>query len=134
MGISETCIRRPVLTTLITASMIVFGIFAYRLLAVAALPTVDYPTIAITATLPGGGKIDLGAPGVLRSGSLAAEIEMRDQTLPQAQRQLDDLAAGVLAASLEARPRDICRPPGVVLAPAGLLADATLAADSCRAA
>ena len=32
---------------------------------------------------------------MLRSGSLAAEIEMRDQTLPQAQRQLDDLAAGM---------------------------------------
>lgn len=53
----------------------------------------------ITATLPGGGKIDLGEPGVLRSGSLAAEFELRDQTLPQAQRQLDDLAAG-LASSL----------------------------------
>ena len=53
----------------------------------------------ITATLPGGGKIDLGESGVLRSGSLAAEFELRDQTLPQAQRQLDDLAAG-LASSL----------------------------------
>ncbi len=53
----------------------------------------------ITATLPGGGQIDLGEPGVLRSGSLAAEFELRDQTLPQAQRQLDDLAAG-LATSL----------------------------------
>ena len=49
----------------------------------------------ITATLPGGGKIDLGEPGVLRSGSLAAQLELRDQTLPQAQRQLDDLAAGL---------------------------------------
>ena len=35
---------------------------------------------------------------MLRSGSLAAEIEMRDQTLPQAQRQLDDLAAGLSTA------------------------------------
>lgn len=52
----------------------------------------------ITATLAGGGKIDLGAPGVLRSGSLAAEFELRDQTLPQAQRQLDDLAAGLATA------------------------------------
>ncbi|WP_267359834.1 MULTISPECIES: flagellar hook-associated protein FlgK [unclassified Methylobacterium] len=52
----------------------------------------------ITATLPGGGQIDLGAPGVLRSGSLAANIELRDQTLPQAQRQLDDLAAGLATA------------------------------------
>ena len=52
----------------------------------------------ITATLPGGGTVDLGEPGVLRSGSLAAEFELRDQTLPQAQRQLDDLAAGLATA------------------------------------
>ena len=52
----------------------------------------------ITATLPGGGKIDLGEPGILRSGSLAAEFELRDQILPQAQRQLDDLAAGLSTA------------------------------------
>ena len=43
MNISETCIRRPVLTTLMTASLIVFGAFAYRLLPVAALPAVDFP-------------------------------------------------------------------------------------------
>ena len=54
MQISEACIRRPVMTTLITASLIVFGVFAYRLLSVAALPAVDFPTIQITATLPGG--------------------------------------------------------------------------------
>src|SRR5499433_687959 len=53
MNISETCIRRPVLTTLMTASLIVFGIFAYRLLPVAALPAVDFPTIQITAQFPG---------------------------------------------------------------------------------
>ena len=53
MSISESCIRRPVMTTLITASLIVFGLFAYRLLAVSALPAVDFPTISITATLPG---------------------------------------------------------------------------------
>lgn len=52
----------------------------------------------ITATLPGGGKIDLGAPGAIRSGSLAAGIELRDQVLPQAQRQLDDLAGGLASA------------------------------------
>lgn len=53
----------------------------------------------ITVNTPGGAKIDLGAPGALRSGTLAAEFELRDVTLPQAQRQLDDLAAG-LATSL----------------------------------
>ncbi|GAN52377.1 flagellar hook-associated protein FlgK [Methylobacterium radiotolerans] len=52
----------------------------------------------ITATLPGGGIIDLSEPNVLRSGSLAAQLELRDQILPQAQRQLDDLAAGLASA------------------------------------
>src|SRR5438309_2118561 len=53
MGLSELCIRRPVLTTLVTATFLVFGAFAYRLLPVAALPAVDFPTISVTATLPG---------------------------------------------------------------------------------
>src|ERR671923_294478 len=53
MNLSELCIRRPVLTTLVTATFIVFGAFAYRLLPVAALPAVDFPTIQVTATLPG---------------------------------------------------------------------------------
>lgn len=52
----------------------------------------------ITATTPGGARIDLGAPGALRSGSLSAQLELRDKTLPQAQRQLDDLAAGLASA------------------------------------
>lgn len=52
----------------------------------------------ITATTPGGARIDLGAPGALRSGSLAAQLELRDKTLPQAQRQFDDLAAGLSSA------------------------------------
>ncbi|MFD0935811.1 flagellar hook-associated protein FlgK, partial [Methylobacterium trifolii] len=56
----------------------------------------------ITATTPGGGRIDLGEPGVLRSGTIAAEFELRDTILPQAQRQLDDLASG-LATSLTDR-------------------------------
>lgn len=52
----------------------------------------------ITATTPGGGRIDLGEPGVLRSGSIAAGLDLRDATLPQVQRQLDDLAAGLAGA------------------------------------
>ncbi len=74
MSISETCIRRPVLTTLLTASMIVFGAFAYRLLPVAALPSVDYPTIQITATLPGASPETMAA-------SVAAPIERQLSTI-----------------------------------------------------
>src|SRR6185312_12157387 len=46
MTLSEICIRRPVMTTLITATIIAFGIFGFRLLPVSALPKVDFPTIA----------------------------------------------------------------------------------------
>jgi HAE1 family hydrophobic/amphiphilic exporter-1 len=74
MNISEACIRRPVMTTLITASLIVFGAFAYRLLAVSALPAVDFPTIAITATLPGASPETMAA-------SVAAPIERQLSTI-----------------------------------------------------
>lgn len=49
----------------------------------------------ITATTPGGARIDLIATGALRSGSLAAAVTARDDTLVQAQRQIDELAAGL---------------------------------------
>src|ERR1700756_4088488 len=74
MNLSETCIRRPVMTTLITASFIVFGIFPYRLLPVAALPAVDFPTINITATLPGASADTMAA-------SVAAPIERQLATI-----------------------------------------------------
>ena len=61
MGISETCIRRPVFTSLVTMTIIVFGIFAYRFLPVAALPSVDFPTINITATLSGASPETMAA-------------------------------------------------------------------------
>src|SRR5215210_7519311 len=61
MTLSELCIRRPVMTTLLTASIIAFGVFGYRLLPVSALPKVDFPTIAITATLPGASADTMAA-------------------------------------------------------------------------
>ena len=74
MNISEACIRRPVMTTLITASLIVFGIFGYRLLSVAALPKVDFPTIEVTATLPGASPETMAA-------SVAGPIERQFSTI-----------------------------------------------------
>src|SRR5258705_474938 len=49
----ELYIKRPVLTTLLMAAILIFGIMAYRLLPVSDLPNVDYPTIQVQATLPG---------------------------------------------------------------------------------
>src|SRR5437016_10218262 len=74
MNLSEVCIRRPVFTTLVTATFIVFGIFAYRLLPVAALPTVDFPTINVTATLPGASAENMAV-------AVAAPIERQMSTI-----------------------------------------------------
>src|SRR5437764_15216593 len=53
MKVAETSILRPISTTLIMAAILVFGIFAYRLLPVSDLPNVDFPTIQVNANLPG---------------------------------------------------------------------------------
>src|ERR1043166_7722220 len=75
MGLSELCIRRPVLTTLVTASIIAFGVFGFRPLSVSALPKVDFPTIAVTATLPGASADTMAA-------SVAGIIERQLSTVP----------------------------------------------------
>jgi hydrophobic/amphiphilic exporter-1 (mainly G- bacteria), HAE1 family len=53
MNLPELCIRRPVMTTLLSAALCVFGVMAYRLLPVSDLPNVDFPTIVVSALLPG---------------------------------------------------------------------------------
>jgi len=53
MNIPELCIRRPVMTTLVMTALLVFGIVAYPQLPVNELPNVDFPTISISASLPG---------------------------------------------------------------------------------
>jgi multidrug efflux pump len=53
MNISALFIKRPVATTLLTAGMVLAGMLAVRLLPVAPLPQVDYPTISVSASLPG---------------------------------------------------------------------------------
>jgi HAE1 family hydrophobic/amphiphilic exporter-1 len=53
MNISETFIRRPVMTTLVMIAILLFGAMAYRQLPVSDLPNVDFPTIQVNAGLPG---------------------------------------------------------------------------------
>src|SRR5438067_7863413 len=54
MSISSPFIQRPVATTLLTIAITLAGGIAYTLLPVAALPQVDFPTINVQASLPGG--------------------------------------------------------------------------------
>jgi HAE1 family hydrophobic/amphiphilic exporter-1 len=53
MNISEIFIRRPIATALIMAAILFFGIFGYLFLPVSDLPNVDFPTISVSAALPG---------------------------------------------------------------------------------
>src|SRR4029077_12973247 len=53
MNLTTVFIKRPVMTTLVMIGILVFGIVAYRQLAVSDLPNVDFPTITVSATLPG---------------------------------------------------------------------------------
>src|SRR5690349_9639169 len=53
MNIAELFIKRPIMTSLVMASILVFGLSAYRLLPVNDLPNVDFPTIQVSASLPG---------------------------------------------------------------------------------
>ena len=53
MNVSEIFIRRPVMTTLVMAAILLFGIYGFHLLPVSDLPSVDFPTISVSANLPG---------------------------------------------------------------------------------
>jgi HAE1 family hydrophobic/amphiphilic exporter-1 len=75
MSLPELCIRRPVMTTLLMMSFIVFGIFGYLSLPISALPNVDFPTIFVSAQLPGAN------PETMAS-SVAAPLERAFATIP----------------------------------------------------
>ena len=53
MSISEPFIRRPIATALLMAALLGFGLICFQLLPVAALPNVEFPTISVSAQLPG---------------------------------------------------------------------------------
>ncbi len=68
MNLSELCIRRPVMTVLLSASAIIAGIIAYSNLPISALPSYDSPTISVRASLPGA------SPEIMAS-SVATKLE-----------------------------------------------------------
>jgi hydrophobic/amphiphilic exporter-1 (mainly G- bacteria), HAE1 family len=61
MNIAEIFIRRPIMTTLVMAAILLFGILGYRELAVSDLPNVDYPSIEVGASLPGANPDTMAA-------------------------------------------------------------------------
>jgi HAE1 family hydrophobic/amphiphilic exporter-1 len=61
MGFTTLFIKRPIMTSLVMIAILFFGIVAYRQLAVSDLPNVDFPTITVTAILPGASPATMAA-------------------------------------------------------------------------
>jgi hydrophobe/amphiphile efflux-1 (HAE1) family protein len=75
MNISEVFIRRPIATALLMLGILVFGLATFMLLPVSALPNVDFPTIMVTAQLPGA------SPDTMAS-SVATPLEQQFAAIP----------------------------------------------------
>jgi multidrug efflux pump len=80
MNISEPFIRRPIATTLLTAAVALAGAVAFRLLPVSPLPQVDFPTISVSAALPGASPETMASsvatPLERQFGHIASVTEM----------------------------------------------------------
>jgi hydrophobic/amphiphilic exporter-1 (mainly G- bacteria), HAE1 family len=127
MNISRIFIDRPIMTTLVTLAILIFGIVGYRALPVAALPSVDYPTIQVIASLPGANPETMAssvATPLEREFSTIAGVDNMSSTNSQAttvitvqfdlSRNIDSAAQDIQAAMTKAGgqlPANMPRPP-----------------------
>jgi HAE1 family hydrophobic/amphiphilic exporter-1 len=74
MNLSKIFIERPVMTALVCLAILIFGTISFRALPVAALPSVDYPTISVGAFVPGA------SPETMAS-SVATPLEREFSTI-----------------------------------------------------
>src|SRR4051812_103054 len=74
MNISELCIRRPVMTVLLSIAIVASGLFAYDKLPIAALPSYNTPVINVSGSLP-------GASAEIMAASVATPLEKQFSTI-----------------------------------------------------
>ncbi|MBM3319613.1 MAG: efflux RND transporter permease subunit [Candidatus Eisenbacteria bacterium] len=127
MNFSELFIRRPVMTTLVMLGILAFGAVGYRSLPVSDLPNVDFPTLQVSASLPGASPETMAssvATPLERQFSTIAGLESMNSTnslgVSQITLQFDlgrdlDAAAqdvqAAIAAALRQLPPDMPAPP-----------------------
>jgi HAE1 family hydrophobic/amphiphilic exporter-1 len=87
VNLSEVFIRRPIATSLLMAAIALFGVVSYRALAVSDLPQVDYPTLNVSAGLPGGD------PGTMAS-AVASPLERQFTTIAGLDSMTSSSSAG----------------------------------------
>ena len=94
MSLSSPFIRRPVATSLIAAAIFVFGLVAYFNLPVAALPQVDFPTLQVSASLPGA------SPETMAS-NVATPLERQLSLIPGVTQMTSSSANGATSITLQ---------------------------------
>ncbi len=94
MNVSEIFVKRPVMTTLVMVGVLVFGIVGYRNLPVAALPNVDFPTISVSASLPGA------SPETMAS-AVATPLEKQFSTIPAVDSMTSTSSLGSTSITLQ---------------------------------
>jgi hydrophobe/amphiphile efflux-1 (HAE1) family protein len=94
MSISEPFIRRPIATSLLTLGVLVFGLVAYTMLPVAALPNVDFPTITVTANYPGA------SPATMAS-AIATPLEQQFTAIPSLNQMTSLSGTGTTTITLQ---------------------------------
>jgi multidrug efflux pump len=94
MNFSELFIRRPVATTLLMAAIALAGAVAFRLLPVSPLPQVDFPTISVSASLPGA------SPDIMAS-SVATPLERQFGRIASVTEMTSSSSLGVTSVTLQ---------------------------------
>src|SRR6185312_7313831 len=94
MTLPELCIRRPVMTTLLMLAFVIFGLFSYRLLPVAAIPKVDFPTIVVIGHFPGA------SPETMAS-SVANPLERQFSTIAGLNSMVSSSGSGVTQITMQ---------------------------------
>ncbi|WP_374250303.1 multidrug efflux RND transporter permease subunit [Xanthobacter sp.] len=94
MNVSAPFIRRPIATTLLMAALLLVGLVAYPLLPVAPLPQVDFPTIQVSASLPGA------SPETMAS-SVATPLERQFSQIAGVTQMTSTSALGVASITIQ---------------------------------
>jgi multidrug efflux pump subunit AcrB len=94
MSISTPFIQRPIATSLLMAAILLAGIIAYPALPIAPLPQVDYPTIIVSANLPGA------SPETMAS-SIATPLERQFAQIAGVTQMTSSSAFGVTTVTLQ---------------------------------
>ncbi|WP_407181265.1 efflux RND transporter permease subunit [Bradyrhizobium sp. STM 3562] len=94
MNISAPFIRRPIATALIMVGLLAGGLVAYPLLPVAALPNINYPTLTVTAQLP-------GADPQTMASSVASPLETQFGEIPGLRQMTSASALGYTQVTLQ---------------------------------